>query len=198
MEKPFPILHTSRLTITQIEETHIADFYRLMNDKEISRFTHMGVFDTESEVRHYVNWLYNRFQQGNGIYWGITLKGSTKLIGTIGYNFFTPGERGNLGYDLDKTYRRQGYMREALYAVVTFGFQVFEINRVEAEVIQGNMASKRLLEKIGFHKEGLLRAWRYKDNKPYNVWMYSLLRSEVKITNPFTTVSILPICSHPG
>lgn len=179
MDKPFPILHTRRLTMVPLDETHLDALYCLFGDEEITRYTHIETFNAESSARRYLEWTRERFKEEIGIHWGITLKGHTELIGTICFNFYTPHERGNVGYDLLKAYWRQGYASEALYAVLCYGFQELNINRMEAEVMEGNLASARLLEKMGFQKEGLLRHWMYKEDRPYNVWVYSLLLSDI-------------------
>ncbi len=179
MNEPFPVLGTPRLLLIEMNETHIDELYRLFRDEEITRYTRMVPFTAESSAKNYVEWMRKRFQDGMGIYWGITLKETGELIGTVGFNFYTSRERGNLGYDLQKAYWRQGYMTEALFAVLCYGFVKLEINRMEAEVMQGNRASERLLEKIGFRKEGLLRNWMCKEKCHYNVSMYSLLLTDV-------------------
>lgn len=62
--------------------------------------------------------------------------------------------------------------------VVEFGFKELEINRIEAEVMQGNTASEQVLAKIGFKNEGILRQWMYWNEKHFDMTMYSLLQSE--------------------
>jgi ribosomal-protein-alanine N-acetyltransferase len=56
-----------------------------------------------------------------------------------------------------------------------------KINRIEAEVMQGNYASEKLLTKIGFNKEGILRQWMYWNDKHFDMTMYSLLQSDLKL-----------------
>jgi ribosomal-protein-alanine N-acetyltransferase len=50
-------------------------------------------------------------------------------------------------------------MSEALQAVIDFGFNELDINRMEAEVMQGNVLSEKLLEKLNFRRKGVLRQW---------------------------------------
>ena len=83
-----------------------------------------------------------------------------------------------MGYDLHVDYWNKGYITEALSEIVNFGFDTLEINRIEAEVMQGNVASERVLSKLGFTKEGILRDWMYWNNKHYNMVMYSLLKND--------------------
>lgn len=69
-------------------------------------------------------------------------------------------------------------MTEAAEAVISFGFNNLNINRIEAEVMMGNTQSEHLLLKLGFRKEGCLRDWMYWDNKHFDMTMFSLLKRE--------------------
>ncbi|MDR0749252.1 MAG: GNAT family N-acetyltransferase [Tannerellaceae bacterium] len=68
----------------------------------------------------------------------------------------------------------------ALKAVIDFGFNELDINRIEAEVMQGNIASEKLLEKQNFTKEGVLRKWMFWNGQHYDMTMYSLLKNEYR------------------
>ena len=72
-------------------------------------------------------------------------------------------------------------MKEALTPVLRFGFINLEVNRIEAEVMQGNIASEKLLAATGFLKEGVLKQWMHWNDNYYDMVMYALLRSEFKI-----------------
>jgi len=61
---------------------------------------------------------------------------------------------------------------------LNFGFNTLGINRVEAEVMPDNIASEKVLQKLGFTKEGLLRDWMYWNNKHYDMMIFSLLKKE--------------------
>lgn len=63
-------------------------------------------------------------------------------------------------------------------AVIDFGFNNLEINRIEAEVMQGNIASEKVLVKLGFKNEGVLRQWMYWNGSYYDMTMFSLLRKD--------------------
>ena len=115
---------------------------------------------------------------GLGIRWGICLEGSDRLIGTIGFNNFTKNHRANIGYDLLTEYWGKGIMSEALEAILEFGFNILEVNRIEAEVMTGNIASEKLLHKTGFTNEGVLRQWMHWNEQYYDMTMFSLLKRE--------------------
>jgi RimJ/RimL family protein N-acetyltransferase len=83
-----------------------------------------------------------------------------------------------LGYFIDQAQRGQGYTTEALRAVLEWVFSETPVHRAEADITPGNVASCRVLEKLGFRLEGTLRKnWFYK-GQWHDSLEYSLLREE--------------------
>jgi ribosomal-protein-alanine N-acetyltransferase len=69
-------------------------------------------------------------------------------------------------------------MTEAIGVLLQFGFEVRNLHRIEARVRRGNEASMRLLRRLGFQEEGLLRECLFLNNSFYDVKVFSLLKSE--------------------
>lgn len=174
----FPVLHTERLDLIEIRQSHLGDLYRIFSDEEVVEFYNLLPFKNEQEAQKLLDWFCCRFKDGLGIRWGIALKGESSIIGTIGFNNYARYHRANIGYELRKEYWGRSYMSEALGKVVSFAFERLEVNRIEAEVMQGNIASDKLLSKAGFRKEGILREWMYWNNRYYDMTMFSLLKSD--------------------
>jgi len=174
----FPKLTTTRLDLIEITDQHLIDLYNLFSDENVIRFYNLSRYTDLSDGQKFIDWYRNRFKDGLAIRWGIALKGKTDIIGTAGFNSYTPLHRANIGYDLQKAHWNNGYITEALEAIIDYGFSSIEINRIEAEVMQGNVSSERVLEKLGFVKEGVLRNWMFWDNHYYDMTMYSLLKNE--------------------
>ena len=174
----FPTLTTKRLDLIEIRQSHLTDIYLLFSDKKVTEYYNLLPMKNEPEGQKLLDWFRNRFKDGLGIRWGIALKSKTNIIGTVGFNNFTPKHRANIGYDLQPSYWNKGYMTEALQAVIDFGFNELDINRIEAEVMQGNVPSEKLLEKLNFKREGILRQWMLWNEQYYDMTMYSLLRTE--------------------
>lgn len=112
------------------------------------------------------------------MHWGITLKGEVQLVGSWGYSWHLGRPFGVIGYDLARRYWRQGIMTEAIGALLHFGFEVRNLHRVEARVRLGNEASMRLLQRLGFQEEGLLRECLFLNHHFFDVKIFSLLQSE--------------------
>lgn len=178
----FPVLHTERLDLIEIKQRHLNDLFKIFGNPAVTSFYNVTTLEKEAEAQQFINHFRNRFNEGAAIRWGLALKGCNTIIGTLGYNNFTKHHRANIGYDLLPEFWNNGYITEALKAVLRFGFDQLYINRIEAEVMQGNVASERVLEKLGFKKEGVLRQWMYWNNKHFDMNMFSLLRSDAGAT----------------
>lgn len=85
-----------------------------------------------------------------------------------------PKIRADLGYDLRPEYWNSGIMTEALGAVIDFTFNKIQVNRIEASVSNENNASIRVLEKLGFVKEGVLRKRSYWGGSYHDMVMLSI------------------------
>lgn len=88
---------------------------------------------------------------------GIFLINNDVLIGTIGLFHILRGpcQSATLGYSLDQDYNGKGYTTEAVNLVVNYAFEILNLHRIEAGVMPDNIGSLRVLEKSGFHKEGI-------------------------------------------
>mgnify|MGYP006298233397 CR=1 FL=1 len=105
-----------------------------------------------------------------------------KLIGVVGADDLEVGttHRANLGYWLAKPYWGRGLMTRAARRYTRYAFDHLEVVRLTAEVFSWNQASARVLEKVGFQREGRLRKHRAKDGDLVDVFYYGLLQSDVR------------------
>ena len=119
--------------------------------------------------------------------WNLIEKATGKVIGNCGFhNWFTDHERAELGYFLHENYRNKGFMSEALDCVIQNGFYKMKLNRIEAFISPDNLPSTKLITKLGFIQEGLLRQHYKHENHIHDSLVYSLLKSEYK--NPIKSV----------
>lgn len=88
---------------------------------------------------------------------GIYLKDNGKLVGDVSLYHISRGalQRCLIGYSLDKQYNGRGYTTEAVSLAVEFAFNELKLHRVDAGVMLSNVGSMRVLEKVGFHREGI-------------------------------------------
>ncbi|MBK8505410.1 MAG: GNAT family N-acetyltransferase [Saprospiraceae bacterium] len=99
-------------------------------------------------------------------------------IGGIGllYSHGMKSHRSEIGYWLAKTCWNQGIMTSVLMRFVEHIFSMTHFSRLEAQVFKGNDASCRVLEKAGFHREGLIRHAYLKEGKYLDTHLYAVLK----------------------
>ncbi|QGQ93825.1 N-acetyltransferase [Paenibacillus psychroresistens] len=159
--KSFPLVETERLLLREILLEDAADLFGYYNDRLVTQYLDwFGPSSVDHAKDIITNWS-NQFQQGTFMRWGITLKEDKKVIGTI---LLAP-VRGPfewklplvIGYELSREYWNQGIMSEAVQAAIAFAFDELGNHRVCAEVFPENTASLRILKRLGFQEEGLLK-----------------------------------------
>lgn len=107
-------------------------------------------FQTVEQAGALIRLWNQRFEDGQGIRWGIALKEDDRLIGTCGFHEWKKAHyKAEIGYELSPEYWRNGMMTEAIGAILEFGFRVWGLNRIEAFIDPRNVASRKLLEKLG-------------------------------------------------
>ncbi len=98
------------------------------------------------------------------------------LIGAIGLHFRPAHRRAELGYWIGRPFWNRGFATEAARAVIRFGFETLELNRIHASHLTRNPASGRVLVKAGMQLEGILRQHVMKWDRPEDLAQYAILR----------------------
>jgi len=157
----FPELYSDRFDFVVINESHLVNIFELYSDTKVTEYFDLLPLQNVIQALKEIKFYHERFQCNTGIRWGISFKGSSDIIGTLGFNKVIKNYKATIGYDLKSKYWGKGYMIEALNTIVSYGFENLRINRIEAEVMQGNVGSEILLKKLNFKKEGIIRNWMY-------------------------------------
>ncbi len=89
-----------------------------------------------------------------------------------------PAQAGTLGYWVGAPHARQGYMREAIEAVVHHAFTVRDLSRIEAACLPENAASRGVLERAGFKYEGVAQSYLQINGRWRNHVLYANLRAD--------------------
>jgi ribosomal-protein-alanine N-acetyltransferase len=178
----FPSLETERLLLRPLNNGDVEFVFRHFSDPDVNHY----LLDEEplatwEQAQAIVDFYtspgsksYNR--------WVIVEKTELRPVGTCGYHLWQKAHRrAEIGYDLERASWKKGIMTEALRAVLPYGFEYMGLNRISALVYPENEASIRLLERLGFQKEGLLRQYFRRGETYYDHWLLSLLREEWKL-----------------
>lgn len=115
-------------------------------------------FYTEAYQRATLTAEYNHLLQSDFIRYYIFYKEDpNQILGTISLSNISYGifQCCNLGYKIDHNFHRKGLATEAINWIISLAFCELKLHRIEAMVHINNIPSQRLLEKIGFHSEGI-------------------------------------------
>ncbi|RUT31558.1 N-acetyltransferase [Paenibacillus zeisoli] len=177
-----PELESSRLRLRQLEDNDAPQLFKYWGDDEVVRYLNMSRLESVQDTLDMINLLNGLSETEDTLRWGIELKETGALIGSCGFNVWqlAGANRGEIGYDLGTAYWGRGYMPEALLTMLEFGYSVMGLNRIEALVLPENAASRRMLSKLGFQEEGLLREYQQNEQEEgyIDLHLYALLRRE--------------------
>ena len=173
----FPKLETERLILREIVPADAEDIFRIFSDEETMQYWSCRPYRSIDQASSLIAGITRQVREGSGIHWAITLRGSGRLIGKCGYNEWRKvHRRGDISYIMAREMWGKGLVREALSAVIDYGFDRMNLHSVEAGVTPGNSASTRILEKLGFCLEGHLRESFLVEDAFVDSLIYSLLR----------------------
>lgn len=110
--------------------------------------------------------------------YGICLKGTDKVIGSVDFNHRHADDVLEMGYVLHPDYWQQGIMTEACQVLLEVGFTQLNLHKIEISCFDYNQASRKLAEKLGFTLEATIRDRKDAKGKRCNNLRYGLLRSE--------------------
>jgi ribosomal-protein-alanine N-acetyltransferase len=178
-KKTFPTLTTERLLLRALSRDDIDQYSAIRSDPAIMESTGLSTYPPHDTARaeHSIVQAERRFEQGRFISWGIFPRAARILAGVI-YETINPrNSRAEIGYYAAQSGQGKGYMTEALAAVTAHNFDAIDLDRQQAWVIEGNVASERVLEKNGFVFEGTLLDYiQHPDGSRRDVKMYGLVR----------------------
>lgn len=180
----FPVLETKRLTLREITKDDLEGIFACFSNDNVTRYYGQETFQSIEEAEKFVEFFSKNYHEKRGIRWGIERKDIKGIIGTIGFNAWSPKhKRAEIGYEISPDHWRKGYTSEALYKVLSYGFEVMDLTRIGAVVFLENEASNNLLTKIGFQKEGVLKDYMYQNDIAYDTYIYSLLKKAFRFSS---------------
>ena len=153
--------------------------FAVKSDLEVTRRygqePHKSLEDTDAWIQR----LLSSYDRRDVLFWCITLKGEDTVIGGCTFwNFDHSFHCAEIGYELLQAYWQQGFMTEALSAILTYGFTELGLHRIEAVPLAGNTPSQSLLRKLGFMCEGNLRQRAFLRNDFEDQLYFGLLKDE--------------------
>ena len=174
-----PTLTTSRLVLRPVAEGDADGLWAMHSSARVLRYWDSPPWTDRSRADVFVARSRALAEEGSAVRLVLERASDGAFLGWCTLSRWNPGFRSAaIGYCLAEPAWGAGYATEAARALLDWAFGTLDLNRVQAECDTRNLASARVLEKLGFQREGTLREDCVVDGVVSDSWVYGLLRRE--------------------
>lgn len=177
-----PTLETDRLLLRPITPADATAVFLYASNPAVTRFTLFETHQTIDDSRWFcADYTRSRYASREPDPFGVVLKSDPlgTVVGSVGAHWASqPNLTMEFGYSIAEPFWGRGLIAEAARAVIGYVFEEYATERLQARVFVGNDASERVLQKLGFVREGVLRSLVLRRGRWWDIVMYSLLRAE--------------------
>lgn len=178
---PTPTLSTARLRLRPFAEGDKEDLFAMQSNARVLRYWDAPPWRERAQADRFISMGRQMEQEGTGARLAIERLTDDQFVGWCSLSQWNPSYRSaRMGYCLAEAAWGKGFATEAATALLEWAFDTLDLNRVQAETDTRNTASSRVLEKLGFVREGTLREDCIVDGDVSDSWVYGLLRREWK------------------
>jgi RimJ/RimL family protein N-acetyltransferase len=175
-----PLLDGDRLRLRAFRDGDLEALYAIYSDPKVMRYWSYPPWTDHAQAAAYLSRALAEPVTDSMLAWAITKHDDDVLIGTVTlYQIDSAQGRAEVGYALATAHWGRGYAQEALRLAFEHAFAVLQLRRIEADVDPRNHASCRLLERLGFLREGLLRQRWTVAGELQDSAIHGLLRGEL-------------------
>jgi RimJ/RimL family protein N-acetyltransferase len=180
---PQPTLDSPRLRLRGYRDDDLDDLFALQSDPQVMRYWSYPAWTERRQAEERLALIYKQVREDDVYIWVIADRTSDRMIGNAALFSLDRGQqRGEVGYSLMPAWQGRGLAQEAMRLVLAFAFDVIGLERLEADIDPRNTGSRKLVERLGFVHEGLLRErWRV-NGEICDAAFYGLLRREFVAT----------------
>lgn len=172
-------IETDRLLLRRLALSDAPAIYEYGRDPRVAQYVLWDPYKSVGEARGFIRYMLRKYRSGEPSSWGIVLKETGRVIGTIGFMWIQrENASAEVGYSLARAYWNRGLMTEALRAVIDYGFRSLRLNRIEAQHEIENPASGAVMRKCGMRCEGTLRQRLLNKGRFVDVALYAILRCD--------------------
>jgi ribosomal-protein-alanine N-acetyltransferase len=170
------ILETSRLRLRPMQPADAGDLHHIMSDAEVMAFWDTSQVESLELTTAILDGQLAEVAGNKAVYWAMELRESGAFIGSCDLSEVDRRHnRAEVGFIIAREYWGGGYTQEAMSAVIDHAAQMLRLQRLTARTHLGNVRSVRLLERLGFTQEGLLRGYVDRDGERRDCLMFGLL-----------------------
>ena len=178
MSLPSPTLDTARLQLRPFASTDADTLFAMHSNAYVLRYWDAPSWTERSRAESFIARCEQIAEEGSGARLAIVHCSDGAFLGWCGLTRYNPDHRSaSLGYCLTEAAWGLGYATEAAGALLQWAFDTLDLNRVQAEADTRNAASARVLEKLGFVREGTLREDCVVDGVVSDSWVYGAARA---------------------
>lgn len=179
IDTPLPALEGTRVRLRGIEAADFDAFYALHSDPRVMRYWSFPAWSEREQARDYFASACGGRDASRLLCRAIAGREDDRLIGAVTLYDIDPAQgRAAIGYALASRWWGRGLAREALSLVLAHAFDALALRRVEADIDPRNEASCRLVERLGFRREGTLRERWHVAGEVCDTALYGLLARE--------------------
>ncbi len=173
------ILETPRLVLRRFEPGDAEALFAWAGDEQVVRFMRFARHQTADDSRQTLENWQEEYRRPDFYLWAITEKQSSRPVGSISLQACSEHDRSaDVGFCLLRSCWGQGYMTEALSAVLDFGFHTVGFNRIEGVHSDKNPASGAVMRRCGMQYEGMSRQLYYCAEGFQDCHRYARLKSD--------------------
>ena len=174
-----PTLQTARLRLRPFADTDADALFALHSNAYVLRYWDSPPWTEPARAERFIARCRQMAEEGTGARLALERASDGVFLGWCSLSRWNPDHRSaSLGYVLGEAAWGHGYATEGARALLQWGFDTLELNRVQAETDTRNLASARVLEKLGFVLEGTLREDCVVNGDVSDSWVFGLLRRE--------------------
>lgn len=179
LPRRLPKLTTRRLVLRSLRKTDANDLFSHGSDPEIHRYMGSEPYAAKVDALKTIEACGVSREKVQVLIWAMELKATGRVIGLCGFNPVAPTQaRANLTFELSRELWHRGLAIEAAARVIRYGHRELRLNRMGGYCWQENIASARVMEKVGMKYEGLLRQLQFAKGAYHDLRFYSHLPSD--------------------
>ena len=157
-QKFLPTIHTERLVLRPLNPEDMQALFAIFSDQEVMRYWNTAPWSSLDDAWNFIRASAEAMERQESMTLGIAQKATGELIGKcMLFNYESASKRAEIGFGIGRPYWGHGFVSEAGRALLAYGFDALGLRRIEAEIDPQNLSSGKILERLGFVKEGLLR-----------------------------------------
>jgi len=174
-----PQIETKRLIINELKSEDIKSIVKYASNKSISDYTlNLPHPYSEKDAIYWINLAHQGLKAGTNYIFAIRLKDDNQFVGGIGLTVEKRFNRAEIGYWIAAPFWRKGIATEATKAIIEFGFDKLELNKLTCSHLAKNTASGKVMQNSGMNKEGELKEHILKKNEYHDLILYGITRKQ--------------------